>query len=110
MEVQDIKKVWVAWTNSDLTEGRGWEYPLAVAESMETAIRLGKGGSVQGCNCRVTEENAVKVDGKWLAPAKIENESKADKESREKREAKERALAKAKQLGMTDDDLAELAK
>src|SRR5689334_17813964 len=110
MEVQDIRKVWVAWTNTDLTEGRGGQLPLVVADKMETAVRLGKGRYVMGSDCPVTEENAVKISGQWLVPGHIEYGTREDKANREKREAKERAIAKAKELGMTDEDIAQLAK
>jgi len=32
--------VYVAMTNTDLTEGRGWQIPLAVCEAESTAIRF----------------------------------------------------------------------
>jgi len=69
--IEDTKDVYVAWSNTDLTEGRGGQIPKHVAEVYETAVRLGHKGSVQGCDCPVTKELAVKVGGKWLAPARI---------------------------------------
>jgi hypothetical protein len=38
----------VVWCNSDLTEGRGYEFPMFVCESQVTALRLGRKRGVQG--------------------------------------------------------------
>ena len=110
MEIQDSKTVWVAWTNTDLTEGRGFIIPLHVAESRETAIRLGRKGSIQGADCDVTEAPAVKVKNQWLVPWRIATENDDDKKARAKREAKEAALARAKAAGLSDDDIAALVR
>jgi hypothetical protein len=32
--IKDTMTVYIAWTNSDLTEGKGTEYPLAICESV----------------------------------------------------------------------------
>lgn len=110
MEIQETKPVYVAWTNTDLTEGRGLEYPLCVAESMETAQRHGYKKSVQGGNCRVSEETAVKVKGIWLIPGRILPESQEDLKKRINREEKEAVLAKVKSLGLSESEVAVLAK
>lgn len=100
--------VWVAWTNTDKTEGRGQEYPLVVAESMETACRLGKGEGVQGCDCRVTEEFAMRVNGMLYVPGDITPESDQDRRNREIRQRKEAAIKKAKALGLSENDLKDI--
>lgn len=106
MEIQESKQVWVAWTNSDCTEGRGYQYPLHVAETQDTARRLGRRGSVQGSDCNVTECTAVRINNQWLVPGRIEPETIADKQARQAREAREEVIAKAKAAGLSDDDLA----
>ena len=106
-KVEKTKPIWVAWTNTDLTEGRGWNIPLHIAESPETAARLGRKGSVMGSDCHVTQEIAVQIGGKWLAPAgRIHTETKEDTAARLKREAREAAIGKAKASGLSDDDIA----
>lgn len=110
MEIQDSKTVWVAWTNTDLNEGRGYRVPLIVAESRETATRLGRKGSVQGCDCEVTEVMAVKVNNQWLVPGRIAIESDDDRNARMKREAREAAMARAKEAGLSDEDIAALVR
>lgn len=108
VQIEAVTHVWVAWTNTDRTEGRGWQVPLHVAESPETAARLGHKGSVMGCDCEVTKEIAVRVDGKWLVPGRIAPESREDVAAREKREARETAIAKARAAGLSDADIASL--
>jgi len=108
MEIQDSKPVWVAWTNTDCTEGKGFTVPCVIAESYEAAERLGSGRNVQGSNCHVTESLAVKINNTWLIPGRISQENDADKKKRRMREAREAALEKAKKAGLTPDDLAAL--
>ena len=101
----ETKEVWVAWSNSDLTEGRGRGFALYVCEQQETAIRLGAGKYVQGTNCPVEKVTAVKLDGQWLVPGEIIRESKEDKKARLAREKKERALENAEKAGLSKEDL-----
>lgn len=112
MEIIDSKPVWVAWTNTDLTEGRGAQVPYVVGESYEVAQRLGQGGSVMGSNCEVTECVAVKVEGlrrMWLVPGRIESENLDDQHRREKREAREKVMETALKLGLTPEEVDLLA-
>lgn len=96
-QILETKPVWVANVNSDLTEGRGYTYPLYVCASYETAVRLGKGKNVMGSDANVEKEIAIKHEGKWYIPGIIIAESDRDKALRIKREAKESALDKARQ-------------
>ena len=110
IQVDEAKDVWVAWTNTDLTEGRGYEYPLHIAETMETAQRLGAKGYVMGSPCRVTRSKAFRMGGQWFVPGRIESESKADAAKREAREAREAVLERARAAGLSEDDLELLRK
>lgn len=110
MEIQDSKTVWVAWTNTDRTEGRGRQYPAHVAASREAAIRLGRKGGVQGCDCDVSQAMAVRINNVWLVPGQIEPETDDDAKRRAAREAKEAVMAKAKEAGLTDEDIALLVR
>lgn len=103
--VDEIKTVWVTWTNTDLTEGRGSEFPLHAAESLETAERLGRRGGVQGSDCRITQERAFRINHRWFVPGKIIPESGADTAKRLAREAKEAILAKAKTAGLSEEEI-----
>ena len=115
----ELKRVWVAWKNTDLTEGRGYEIPHIVCDSFETAIRKGKGENVHGMDCRIIEGIALKLPNSraWHVPGRIEPETKADSVLREQREIKERQreikeriLDKAKKAGFTDEEIEILKK
>ena len=67
------KNFWVVYTNSDLTEGRGREFPLAVCELKSTAIRLGKNNYVQGSDCPVRQMELFEHEGKLYVPFSIIN-------------------------------------
>lgn len=108
LTIEETKRVWVAWTNTDLTEGKGCPVVKAVAETPETARRLGHKGSVMGSDCYVSEEIAVKARNMWLVPGRIVPETDEDKALRLQREARESAAAKARAAGLSDEDIAAL--
>ncbi len=99
------QEVWVAWTNADRTEGRGMEMVLAVCKEKATALRLGKGGGVQGLDCLVSKETALRYKGKWLVPGRIQAPSKEDKRVQERLDRETILVQKAKAAGLTDEDL-----
>ncbi len=110
------KKIFAVWTNTDLTEGRGREYIEYHCENESTARRLAKKNYVMGSDSRVTVEKMFYVNGRWYAPAphivqpsrEDEIENRRLEAERIAAEAKAQALAKARELGMTDADLAAL--
>lgn len=118
MEITDSKEVWVVWTNTDRTEGRGYMYPLHVCESQATAIRKAKNEGVMGSNASVEKGLAVRVGNSgWLAPVKIVAASEEDKRNdailRQMEEDKQRKLAaieRAKAAGLSDEDIEALNK
>lgn len=79
MSISNKKTVWVAYTNTDCTEGRGYDIPIAVCELEVTARRLARGRHVQGSDGPVRP-----VD------------------------AKREALEKARAAGLTEGDLSAL--
>ena len=83
----ETKTVYVAYTNTDLTEGRGRQVPIAVCEEEVTAIRLAKGQYVQGSDGPVRPVELMKVENDWylLASAvEIIPPTKQDKEKQQK--------------------------
>lgn len=113
---------YVAYNNTDGTEGRGAEYPFVVSWNEETAHRVGKGEYVMGGNCPVKKMVALKVtDGSffgecWLAPVRFEKPTKADeaKEAKKwidetRKKKRDEAIEKAKKLGLSDEDLKALS-
>lgn len=108
--------VYTVWTNQDLTEGRGYEYPLAVCETESTARRLGKGRYVQGSDCSVTETTLYLIDRKWYGPVSVVPPTKEDIAAEAKLQAakaatflKTAAINKARELGLSDEDIAALS-
>jgi hypothetical protein len=110
------KRIYAVWTNTDLTEGRGREYVQYHCENESTARRLAKKNYVMGTDGRVTVEKMFYLNGRWYAPApnivqpsrEDEIENRRIEAERKAAEAKAAALAKAKELGMTEADLAAL--
>lgn len=101
----ETKNVWVAWTNSDLTEGRGYDYPLGVFELEATAIRRGKGRYVQGAPCPITKEIAIGFEGKWYVPGEIGLPTPEDRQKDEKMKQRNLVKEKAVNVGLTEEDI-----
>lgn len=109
LKITDSKEVYSVWVNTDLTEGRGHQVPIAVCEIEATAIRLAKGRDVQGTNGNVHKMVAVRINnGPWLAPVQIHAASKEDHVAQQAKNEREAVLAKAKAAGLTDDEIAVL--
>lgn len=105
IEIQDHKTVYVAWTNTDLAEGRGYTIPLAVADLEATAIRMGRAGSVQGSNCNVSSVTAVRVGGHWLAPCVIHGPTDADRRAQECTRQRRAAMDRARAAGLSEKEI-----
>lgn len=101
----ETKTVYIVWTNTDLTEGRGFQVPLHICETMATAIRLSKRAGVQGCDADVRSFEAVKVGAQWCAPFVLKTATREDVQAQKQIDARNAALAKAKAVGLSDDDL-----
>jgi hypothetical protein len=106
------RTVYTVWSNQDLTEGRGYEYPLAICETESTARRLGEGRYVQGSDCTVTETTLYLIDNKWYGPVVVVPPTKEDAAAEVKVQAAKTAVAaklaaigKARALGLSDADI-----
>lgn len=113
----ESRTVYAVWTNTDRTEGRGTEYVIYHCELLTTARRLAKKGYVQGGDCPITEEKLIYMDRMWYAPGpKVEPGNREDvaeearlMAERHRRELKVAAIARAKELGMTDEEIAAIS-
>ena len=103
-------KAWVAWTNTDLTEGRGGLIPKAICKAEATARRLGKGGSVQGSDCSIEHVELFSYDGKTYGPVHVVYPSKEDERYQVRLDEYRATMAKARELGLDPDQLAILMK
>lgn len=102
------RTVYVAYTNTDCTEGRGRDVPIAVCAAEATAIRLARKQYVQGTDGPVRTMELVKIDGKWYAPSaaiNVEEPTREDVATQAAIDAKRVAVEKAKAAGLTDADL-----
>jgi hypothetical protein len=105
--------VYVAYVNSDLTEGKGFSVPLVVCELKETAERLGKGKNTQGSNAVVRPVDLIEITegsvAKWYAPfeecIQLHAPSKEDTDLYKKRMRKERIIQKAKDAGLSEREI-----
>ena len=107
--ITDTKEVWVVYTNTDLTEGRGYQYPIHVCGSPATAERMAERMAirkgVQGSDANVSKEIAVKVRGSWLAPVSIIEPNDADRRADALNAERLRVMDKARAAGLTDDEI-----
>lgn len=104
----DKKTVWVAYTNTDCTEGRGYDVPIAVCAAEATALRFAHRRYVQGSDGPVRTMELVKIDGKWYAPSDaiaVVEPTREDIAAQAAIDARRAALEKAKAAWLTDDDL-----
>lgn len=102
------RTVWVAYTNTDCIEGRGYDVPIAVCAAEATAVRLARKQYVQGSDGPVRPMELMKIDGQWYAPSAAINvvePTREDVAAQEAVDARREAVAKAKAAGLTDADL-----
>lgn len=100
------KTVWIVWTNTDTTEGRGTQYPLHICESRATAERLSVGVGVMGSDGGIEAFEAVQHEGgSFLAPFYLRCTSPIDKLRQAQIDAKEAAIRRARELGMSTQQI-----
>ena len=106
--MSEQKNIFIVWTNTDLTEGRGHQVPVAFCESRATAVRLSKRAGVQGTDADVQPFPAIKHQGSWCAPFRMTIATDADKKQEIALEERARIIEKAIASGMTKEELASL--
>ena len=102
------RTVWVVYTNTDCTEGRGHDVPIAVCDTEATARRLSHKKYVQGSDGPVRTMELLTIDGNWYAPSAAINvmaPTREDVAAQSAIDARRDAVAKAKAAGLTDADL-----
>lgn len=106
--MSETKSVWVAYTNTDLTEGRGYDVPIATCELEATALRYASKAYVQGCDGPVRKVELAEINGKWYVPTtavKIVEPTKEDTAVQLKMNARREAMKKAVEAGLSDADI-----
>lgn len=102
------KQVFIVWTNTDLTEGRGRQIPIHVCETMATARRIASKKGVMGSDADVHPFEAIYHNGSWCCPVAIVAPTDDDKRKQEQLDAKSKVMEKAIAAGLTKEDLAAL--
>ena len=107
-DITERAKIFVPFTNTDLTEGRGYAVPLHVCTVEATAARIGAKKSVQGSDCEIRQFEMIRIDGKWYVPrnaVRIIEPDESDIASQKVVDARRAAVEKAKSAGLTAEDL-----
>lgn len=108
MVEEETRVVWVAYTNTDCTEGRGSDVPIAVCRMEVTAKRIAKGRYVQGSDGSVRKLELRRIDGKWYAPShalQVIEPTKEDEAAQAALDRKNEVVKRAIAAGLTDEDL-----
>jgi hypothetical protein len=103
-----MSKLYVVFTNTDLTEGRGIQVPVAWARNKYTAQRLAKGQGVMGSNAEIRSIDIYDVLGVEYIPlacVHVKYPSKQDEDLQKQEEERNNTIAKMKALGVTDEML-----
>ena len=106
--MSEKRTVWVAYTNTDCTEGRGFDVPIAVCATEITAMRLARHQYVQDSDGPVRKMELVKIDGLWYAPlsaVRVIEPTSQDVTAQNTLDAKRAIMAKAKAAGLSDDEI-----
>lgn len=103
--MENERTAWVVYTNTDLTEGRGWQYPLHVCDKEATAIRLAHKAGVMGSDAEVKAVNLVRAGGAWYGPVQIKQATKEDDHAQKLMDERRAAVARARELGLSDEDI-----
>jgi hypothetical protein len=103
--VSEKQEIYVVWTNTDLTEGRGKQIPIAYSVSMRCALRLAKGKGVMGSDADVRSFTADLRNGYVCAPVQLVEPTKKDIDLDDNDARRQSAIDKALQLGVSEDEL-----
>lgn len=103
--IEKTKRAFIVWSNTDLTEGKGSEFPRCICELKSTALRLGRGQYVQGTDCRVTPVDLIYREKRYWGPVYVMPPSYEDEAEEKRRIFREDALKKARELGLSDDEI-----
>jgi hypothetical protein len=99
------KEVWLVITNTDTTEGRGWDKILYYCTSKSTAERLAIGKGVQGSMARVEARKAFLINKDWNCKIDLELPTKQDNEKDELYKKQQEVKEKALKLGLSEEEI-----
>lgn len=100
--------VWVVISNSDLTEGRGSDVPIAVCDIEATGLRLAKKKGVMGSDAEVRRVKVAVIDGIMHIPlwcVGVHYPTSYDIVEQERIDSSRAAYEKALAAGLTEDEI-----
>ena len=110
--IQEARRIFIPYGNTDNTEGRGSEYTLGFCLLASTATRIAKGKGVMGTDAGVDEKFAYKIENTWYAPVIFAQPTPEDEKIEKLREIeytikqnKIKVLKKAKDLGLSEEEI-----
>lgn len=103
--MKEEMEAWVAYTNSDCTEGRGFDIPIAVCASEATAIRLARKAYVQGSDGPVRKFTLFTKSGYWYGPVNVIRPTDEDKMAQDRIDRIRAAAEKARVAGLSNEDI-----
>ncbi len=106
--MMESRTLYVVFTNTDLTEGRGWQYPIGYSFNEYTALRVAKKKGVMGTDGDVSGYPTLIVDGKEYVPVSLLNiqrpeQADIDKEQADKK--RKETVARLLEAGADPEDL-----
>lgn len=107
MNIQEVqtKKAYVVMQNTDLTEGRGYQRPIAISDSISAAKRIGRKNDTQGTDCQILECRIFRIDNIWYGPCSLVNPTPEDIHADKKLAFREETIKKAMHLGLTQAEI-----
>lgn len=105
------KTFYVAYSNTDLTEGRGQDIPIGICRLEATALRIAKKQYVQGTDGPVRPTEVLLIDNRYYISAnnvQIVEPTQSDKEYQAKLDASKDALEQLRRAGFTDEQITNL--
>ena len=106
----ETREAFSVWANSDLTEGRGFELPIAHCWAEATARRFARGRDVQGSDAKVIPFTALKIENRWYGPIRIEHPTREDDRAEAKLKLWKETVEKAKKCGLSAEELERIIK
>jgi hypothetical protein len=111
IKMKESRVLYVVTTNTDLTEGRGSQYPIAYSFNDFTAQRLAHKKGVMGSDAHISAVKTTIVDGLEMVSINhlnITHPTEQDKINSNKRDEKLFITEKARRLGLTDEEIKKL--
>lgn len=102
----ETREAYAVVGNTDRTEGRGQQIVLHICRIPATAYRLAKGQGVMGTDAWVTRCDLVKHGTAWFGPITVVEPTMEDENTQERMDEEEAAIEEARNLGLTDAQIA----